>query len=209
MRPTKRKFRPIVPTPPKKAKTTTRATPPKKATAKKTAPPKQSSKKPGRDHDDVQLFKRFSVLCQFRSANGTDGVPITHAGKNNSLANWVTYLKKKKADGKLPIAHVAALDGIKFEWKADSEQKKTFGEWFQEHNEYKKTYNNMQLLGEHSKNYNTLDAWTSYSKLTAIKVLKNLGNNSEFTLVCINNIVDIDVVLPSKYSYGVDGTDEV
>jgi hypothetical protein len=59
-------------------------------------------------------------------------VPRTHAGKNNSLADWINYMKKKKAAGKLHIAHVAALGGIKFEWKADCKQKKTFEEWFQE-----------------------------------------------------------------------------
>jgi hypothetical protein len=51
-------------------------------------------------------------------------VPITHAGKNNSLADWVNYMKKKKAVGKLPIPHVSALDEIKFEWKANRKQKR-------------------------------------------------------------------------------------
>jgi hypothetical protein len=124
MAPTKRALQSRVPTPPKKAKTTTRATPPKKATAKKTSPPKQSSKKPGRDHDNVQFFKHFADLCQFRPANDTTRVPRTHAGKHNSLAEWVTYMKKKKAAGKLHIPHVAALDRIKFEWKADHERKR-------------------------------------------------------------------------------------
>jgi hypothetical protein len=48
-----------------------------------------------------------------------------------------------------------------------------------------------------------------YATLTAVKVLENLGNNSDFTLIRINNLVDIDVVPPSKYSYGVDGADKV
>jgi hypothetical protein len=69
----------------------------------------------------VQFFKHFADLCQFRSANGTTRVPITHAVKNNSLTDWVNYMKKKQDAGKLPIAHLAALDGIKFEWKADCE----------------------------------------------------------------------------------------
>jgi hypothetical protein len=136
-------------------------------------------------------------------------VPRTHAGKNNSLADWVNYMKKKKAVGKLPITHVAALDGIKFEWKADRERKKTFEEWFQELNEYKNTYNTVHFLGEHRKSYKTLAAWTSYAKLTAIKVLENLGNHSESTLVCIKNLVDIGAVPPSKYSYGMDGAEKV
>jgi hypothetical protein len=72
-------------------------------------------------------------MCQqYRSANGTPRVPITNAGKNNSVADWVSYIKKKKAACKLPIPHVAALDGIKFEWKADREPKKMFEEWFHE-----------------------------------------------------------------------------
>jgi hypothetical protein len=198
-----------VPTPPKKANTNTRATPPKKATAKKTSPPKQSSKKPGCDHDDVQFFKHFADLCQFRSKNEKTRVPRAHAGKNNSFADWVNYMKKKKAAGKLHIPHVAASERIKFEWKADSERKKTFEEWFQELHEYKKTYNTVQFLGEQRKSYSTLSAWTSFVKLTAIKVLENLCNNSEFTLARIKSIVDIGVVPTSKYSYGVDGTDEV
>jgi hypothetical protein len=110
MTPTTRTLQPRVPTPPKKAKTMTRATPPKKATAKKTAPAKQSSKKPGRDHNNVKFFKHFADLCQFRSANSNIRVPRTHTGKNNSLANWINYTKKKKAAGKFPIVHVEALD---------------------------------------------------------------------------------------------------
>jgi hypothetical protein len=209
MTPTKRTLRPRVPTPPKKAKTTTRATPPKKATSKKTAPPKQSSKKHGRDHDAVQFFKHVADLCPFRSADGTARVTRTHPGKNNSVANWVAYMKKKKAAGKLPIPHAAALDGIKFEWKADREPKKTLEEWFHQLEEYKKTFNTVLFLGEQRNSYKTLAAWTSYAKLTAIKVLKKLGNNSEFTLISIKNLVDIGGVPPYNYSYGVDSADEV
>jgi hypothetical protein len=67
----------------------------------------------------------------------------------------------------------------------------------------------VQFLVEQRKSYKILAAWTSYAKLTAIKVLENLGNNFEFTLVRIKNLVDIDVVPPSKYSHGVDGADKV
>jgi hypothetical protein len=125
------------------------------------------------------------------------------------LANWVNYMKNKKAHGKLPIPHVAALDGIKFEWKADRKPKTTFEEWFHELEEYKNTFNTVLFLDKQRKSYKTLDAWTLYAKLTTIKVLENLGNNSEFTLIYIKNIVDIGVVPPSKHSYGLDGADEV
>jgi hypothetical protein len=148
MAPTKRTLKLRVPIPPKKAKTTTRATSPKKATAKKTAPTKQLSKKPGRDHNNVQLFKHFVDMRQFGSAHGPTRVPRTNSGKNNSLIDWVNYIKKKKASGKLPIPHVEVLDGIKFEWKADREQKKTFEEWFHELEMYKNTFNNVLFLGE-------------------------------------------------------------
>jgi hypothetical protein len=67
----------------------------------------------------------------------------------------------------------------------------------------------VQFLGEQMKSYKTLAARTLYAKLTAIKVLKNLGNNFEFTLVRIKHLVDIGVVPPSKYSYGVDCADKV
>jgi hypothetical protein len=36
-----------------------------------------------------------------------------------------------------------------------------------------------------------------------------LGNNSEFTLIHIKNLVDICVVPRVNYSYGLDGADEV
>jgi hypothetical protein len=74
---------------------------------------------------------------------------------------------------------------------------------------YQKTFNAAMCLGKHKTSYKTLAAWTSYAKLTAIKVLENLGNNSEFTLIHIKNLVDIGAVPPSKYSYGLDGADEV
>jgi hypothetical protein len=40
-------------------------------------------------------------------------VPRTNAGKNNTLADWVNNIKKKKACEKLPALRVGALDGIK------------------------------------------------------------------------------------------------
>jgi hypothetical protein len=67
----------------------------------------------------------------------------------------------------------------------------------------------VMLLGEQRKSYKTLAVWTSYAKLTAIKVLEHLGNNSEFTLIHIKNFVDIGVAPPSKYSYIVDGADKL
>jgi hypothetical protein len=41
------------------------------------------------------------------------------------LADGDNYIKKKKASDKLHIPHVEALDGIKFEWKVNQEQKGT------------------------------------------------------------------------------------
>jgi hypothetical protein len=212
---TKIMLQPRVPTLPKKPKTSTMVTSPKKAKSKKSAPPKKFPKKPGCDHDDIQFLKHFADLCQYRAEHGTDRIPRKNTGKNNSLADWVNYIKKKKACGKLPNPHVEALDGIKFEWKLnewkfDRVPKKTFEEWFAELEEYKSTFNTALFLGKDRKIYKTLAAWTAYVKqVTAIKVLENKGKNSEFTLIHIKKLVDIGVVPRSNYSYGVDGAEDV
>jgi hypothetical protein len=71
------------------------------------------------------------------------------------------------------------------------------------------TFKNVLFLGIQRKSYKTLADWISYAKLTAIKVLGNLANNSEYTLMHINNLLDIGVVPRSNYSYGLDDADEV
>jgi hypothetical protein len=130
-------------------------------------------------------------------------------GEKNGLAEWVNYIKKKKDCGKLPNPRVEALDGIKFEWTSDREPKKTFEEWFAELEEYKNTFNTVLFIGSERKIYKTLADWTSYTKLTAIKVLENKGKNSEFTLIRIKKLVDIGVVPRSNYLYRLDSAEDV
>jgi hypothetical protein len=79
------------------------------------------------------------------------------------------------------MPRVEALDGIKFKWKSDRVPKKTFEEWFAGLEEYKNTFNTVLFLGEQRNIYKTLAAWTSYAKLTAIKVLENRVKNAEFS----------------------------
>jgi hypothetical protein len=56
---------------------------------------------------------------------------------------------------------------------------------------YNNTFNTVLFLGGNRNIYKTLAAWTTYAKLTAIKVLENKGQNFECTLIGIKKLVYI------------------
>jgi hypothetical protein len=90
--------------------------------------------------------------------------------------------------------------------------KKTFEEWFAKTEEFKNTYDTVLFLGEETTKIRLFGAWTAYAKSTAIKVLENVGKNSEFTLIHIKKLFDIGDVSLSEYSYGemdVDGDQQL
>jgi hypothetical protein len=96
----------------------------KKTKAKiKPAPPKAKTgitvpKKAGHHSEYVTFWKRFAELCKYKADHGKMRVPRTNASKNNTLAEWVHYIRKRYMIDKLPVQYMDALKAIDFEWTA-------------------------------------------------------------------------------------------
>jgi hypothetical protein len=123
----------------KKPFTSTRKTPASKA--KKHAPPSV----------DQVFWLRFSEHCRYNDYHGTTSVPRSKDGKNNVLANWIHYIRKRYKNTVLPATHTSILNGINFEWTASQITKKGFEGWFVELGEYHKQNGTVEVLGENKK----------------------------------------------------------
>jgi hypothetical protein len=85
------------PAPLKKIKAKIKPTPPKAKTGI-TVP-----KKAGCHSDDVTFWKCFAELCKYKGDHGTISVPRTNTSKNNTLADWVHYTRKRYVIDKLQV----------------------------------------------------------------------------------------------------------
>jgi hypothetical protein len=90
-----------------KAKTKPKPTLSKKAKTVKTTEMTET-KKGGRHPDDDSFWDHFGNLCKYRGRDGTMQVPRTNAGKNQPLAEWVHYSRKRKVVGLLSDHRVDA-----------------------------------------------------------------------------------------------------
>jgi hypothetical protein len=184
---TRRTLRPSQskPTPSKKplANVNTKPTPPKKAKAEtgraKTTMTHTTKepKKAGRHPDDDIFCYHFVDLCKYNAVHGMTKVSQTNAGKNQSLAEWVHYIRKRKACDKVAPRFVAASTGIGFEWTTGQHERGQFDLRFAELEEFKNNHGTVYFIGEDKKNNLKLATWTGYVKSTAIKMLKKEATN--------------------------------
>lgn len=63
-----------------------------------------------------QWEQMLGTLRQFHSSHGHCRVP-TKWSKNPKLASWVAVQRARKAEGKLSIERIAALDALEFSWR--------------------------------------------------------------------------------------------
>jgi hypothetical protein len=85
-------------------------------------------KKAGRHHEDDSFYD----MCKYRAVNGTMKFPRTNFGKNQPLAEWVHYVRKRKARDQLAPRFVTALNRINFQWTARQSPRGQFGVRFAE-----------------------------------------------------------------------------
>jgi hypothetical protein len=72
-------------------------------------------------------------------------------GRNQSLANWVHYIMKRKALGVLPDHRVGALHGSEFEWTTGQSTRTEFEDWFAQLEDFKQTHGTVGFFGEDKK----------------------------------------------------------
>jgi hypothetical protein len=89
-------------------------------------------------------------------SEGTMKAPRTNDGKNQPLANWVHYVRKRRALGLLPGNHVAALNGIKFQCTSGQSPRGKFEVRFDKLEEFKKTHVTVSFLGEYKRESTSL-----------------------------------------------------
>jgi hypothetical protein len=141
-----------------KANTKTNPTPSNKAKAKaKTV--MTNMKKGGRHPDTYSFWDHFGDRCKYRGHEGTMKVPRTNDDKNQPLADWVHYVRKRKAIGILTDHHVAALNGMDFQWTAGQSPRGQFEVRSAELEELKKTNDTVSFIGEEKKEFPNLASW--------------------------------------------------
>jgi hypothetical protein len=155
-------------------------------------------KKAGHHSDDGTYWKLFAELCKYKDDHG----PRTNASKNNTLAEWVHYTRKRCVIDKLPVQYLDALKTIEFQWAAGQIPKGDFDARFAELLEFKNTHGTVLFYGDDKKNFPNLAYWSFYAKYTAIKVLTNKGNTYVFTISRCNMLVDTCIVPNKFYLYG-------
>jgi hypothetical protein len=124
------------------------------------------------------------------------------------VADWVNYIRKRKACDQLAPRFVTALNGIDFQWTAGQSPIGHFEVRFAELEKFKKTHSTISFIGEDKKKPPKLTSWTFYAKRRAIKVLNKEATNSVFTLLGIKKLVDIGHVPLSHYKYEEHADDD-